>query len=184
MPRASGDGRAGSAIASLRFRRIFIRYRRLYSHHSILLKYNLSAIRSLQPLLPTYPPTDRLHEHSHSQPDMILQIDSPLERVREDIWDVIRSRCKTNAIDLQYHNNEFHPFIAQNMETPLTTELAWKLLHRPLHISTSELKHFLRLRQSTSETPAQLDVWKVYYVRTFAIKASQLQAMIEAWEAG
>lgn len=57
----------------------------------------------------------------------------------------------------------------------------WKLIHNPLSVSDLELTQIFQLRRSLEDTLPQPGVHTIYYVRTFPLRASQLNSIIMDW---
>jgi hypothetical protein len=103
-------------------------------------------------------------------------------QLRDQLWETIHSRMINSADDIRYCREEFHPIFTRNKILEASTEVVTNLIERPLEVSTAQLARLFDLRRSNEETLPQPNVWMFYYIRTFPIRASQLESMIMGWE--
>jgi len=104
-----------------------------------------------------------------------------ISTLENEIFKVLRARSVEHAADVTYWTRQFHPILKRDMHVS-SADIARVLLRDPMSVSTFELSQIIRLRPCTSETPAQTGVKCVYYIRTFALRKPQLEAILATWE--
>lgn len=142
---------------------------------------------SSQPIVSTAERQDRLPPGPASQPtlpsdDETRIFDTSFVQLVDKLWRAIIPRIAEIAADQRYCRKVFHPIFKPNEMAPASRKTVRRLLKHPMEVSTSNLSQFLELRHCTEDTPPQVGVANVYYIRTFALTKSQLTEIIATWE--
>ena len=109
-----------------------------------------------------------------------MQLPQSLIQLEQESFKELRARSLEHAADVRYWTRSFHPILRRDMQVS-SADIARRLLRDPLSVSNLELSQILRLRPCTAETPAQTEVECVYYIRTFALRKSQLETILATW---
>jgi hypothetical protein len=135
---------------------------------------------SSQPTIPTVASEDRIDRHASSQGETYPEPQS-VAQLEKEIFKVLRARSVEHAADVRYWTRQFHPILKRDMRVS-SADIVRMVLHDPLSVSNLQLSQILRLRPCTDNTPPQTGVKCVYYIRTFALRKSQLETILATWE--
>lgn len=127
------------------------------------------AVRRRQSTIPL--PADR----GSSNPQVSTDV-----QLRSDVFSAIYERMEASELPLGLVDHNLLQFLLPHTKTYLDSW--YRLLKAPMTVTDAELELMFALRKCTSQTPAPAQGQVIFYVRSFAFEASELEAVIHHLE--